>query len=400
MTIDAQDVQLIGTSKNGQFPSGLFTSAQPNSTGNAGDLTIKTNTLLVKDGARVNAGTFGAGNGGSLTIDAQDVQIIGRSKDGRFSSSLFAQANLNSIGNAGSLSVTTDNLLVSDGAVISVQNLGQGVAGNLNINADSIQLDNSSITANTTSNNGGNIGLEIADLLRMGNGSQISTNAGTAQTGGNGGNITINTPNGFIVATPNHNNDITANAFEGNGGRVNINATSIFGLIPLSLEQLSSLRPNDLDPGELATNDITAVSQQNPNLNGTVEIDTLNVDPNRGVINLPVEPVEPELVSGCRPSGTGNQSRFVVTGHGGLPLNPRKVFTSNTPQVDWVTRSHRNKGHNNRIVVKESISSPKTIVEAIGWFKNSKGEIVLVANAPHTKLHSYPQIPSSCSAHK
>jgi large exoprotein involved in heme utilization and adhesion len=77
-------VQLIGTSADGRFASGLFASAQPNSTGDAGDLTIKTNTLLVRDGAQVLTGTFGAGKGGNLIVDAQDVQLIGTSADGFF----------------------------------------------------------------------------------------------------------------------------------------------------------------------------------------------------------------------------------------------------------------------------------------------------------------------------
>ncbi|MEH2248108.1 hypothetical protein [Nostoc sp.] len=42
LSIDAQDVQLIGTSADGQFSSGLYTSARPNSTGDTGNLTVKT----------------------------------------------------------------------------------------------------------------------------------------------------------------------------------------------------------------------------------------------------------------------------------------------------------------------------------------------------------------------
>ncbi|MBP5974035.1 hypothetical protein HW132_15120 [Brasilonema sp. CT11] len=82
LSVDAQDVQVIGRSPNRQFASGLFASAADNLTGDAGNLTIKTNTLLVRDGAQVQAATFGAGKAGSLTVDAQDVQIIGTG--GRF----------------------------------------------------------------------------------------------------------------------------------------------------------------------------------------------------------------------------------------------------------------------------------------------------------------------------
>ncbi|QDL08286.1 hypothetical protein DP114_10580 [Brasilonema sennae CENA114] len=116
LSVDAQDVQIIGRSANGQDGSGLFASTTPNSTGNAGDLTIKTNTLLVRDGAQVGTGTFGAGKGGNLSVDAQDVQIIGRSSNGRFGSGLFASAQLNSTGNVGDLTIKTNTLLVRDGA--------------------------------------------------------------------------------------------------------------------------------------------------------------------------------------------------------------------------------------------------------------------------------------------
>ncbi|KAB8335895.1 filamentous hemagglutinin N-terminal domain-containing protein, partial [Scytonema tolypothrichoides VB-61278] len=53
LSVDAQNVQLIGTSADGRVFSGLNAYAEPNSTGDAGDLTIKTNTLLVRDGAQV-----------------------------------------------------------------------------------------------------------------------------------------------------------------------------------------------------------------------------------------------------------------------------------------------------------------------------------------------------------
>nr|WP_199784686.1 hypothetical protein [Nostoc sp. 'Lobaria pulmonaria (5183) cyanobiont'] len=55
----------------------------------------------------------------------------------------------------------------------------------------------------------------------MRHGAQISTTAGTAEAGGNGGNINIDVPSGFIVAVPSENSDITANAFTGTSGRLN-----------------------------------------------------------------------------------------------------------------------------------------------------------------------------------
>ena len=53
INIEAEDVRVIGRSKDFQNTvSGLFVSADQNSAGDAGNLTIKTNTLLVRDGHR------------------------------------------------------------------------------------------------------------------------------------------------------------------------------------------------------------------------------------------------------------------------------------------------------------------------------------------------------------
>ena len=204
ITVNANDVQLISTKKG--VSSGLFTQALKESTGDGGNLNIKTNTLLLKNRAQVSSATNGKGKAGNLTVDAQEVQLIGKS-------GLFTNTGQNSTGNAGNLTIKTDTLKLENDAKVSVQSLGTGIAGNLDITADSIKLDKGSNLATTESTNGGNINLNIADLLIMRNGSQISTTAGGAGAGGNGGNIDINIPNGFIVATPNQNNDITANAF-------------------------------------------------------------------------------------------------------------------------------------------------------------------------------------------
>ena len=137
LTVNASNqVQLIGTSADGQFVSGLFASAEPGASGKAGDLTINTGTLLVQGGAQVSAGTFGEGDGGNLTVNAsQQVQVIGTSVDGQYFSDLSAQANPGASGKAGDLTINTGTLLVRDGAVVSASTFGEGDGGNLTVNA-------------------------------------------------------------------------------------------------------------------------------------------------------------------------------------------------------------------------------------------------------------------------
>ncbi|MEL6463240.1 MAG: filamentous hemagglutinin, partial [Cyanobacteria bacterium J06621_15] len=196
-----------------------------------------------------------------------------------------------------------------------ITNLGN--AGEVAINADTMLLDNSYIMAQTESGEGGNITLDLKDFLLLRNSSRISSQAGTEGGGGNGGNININIPEGFIIATPKGNSDITANAFKGKGGRVGINAAGIFGITPLSRAKLEELRPDDLEPSKLPTSDITATGATS-DLSGTVEIITPQTDPTSGSIEFPTIPVETEVADACSTPGYA-QSSFTITGKGSLP---------------------------------------------------------------------------------
>ncbi|NEP52430.1 MAG: S-layer family protein [Moorea sp. SIO3C2] len=120
VTINASEsVQVIDRSPDGKFGSGIFAQANPDSTGDAGDLKINTQLLRVKDGAQVNAVTFGEGDAGSVTISAKEpVQIIGTSPDGKFPSGIFVEAFEDSTGDGGSLNINTKVLLVFDGGRI------------------------------------------------------------------------------------------------------------------------------------------------------------------------------------------------------------------------------------------------------------------------------------------
>ncbi|MEG4132788.1 filamentous hemagglutinin N-terminal domain-containing protein, partial [Microcoleus sp. Pol1B3] len=139
LQIKATDsVEVIGSSAEGRFISGLFTESQRS--GDAGSLRIDAGRLLVRDGARVSATTFGSGNGGSLQIMATDsVEVIGSSADGRFISGLFTESQRS--GDAGSLRIDAGRLLVSDGAVVSATTFGSGKGGSLEIKAtDSVEV--------------------------------------------------------------------------------------------------------------------------------------------------------------------------------------------------------------------------------------------------------------------
>ncbi len=378
-------VEVSGTPTGSRFGSAIATSVEPRATGDGGDLTLETQQLIVRDGATVSSATFGRGRGGTLSVRAKDsVDLIGSSASG-IPSGLSARTT--GAGNAGSLNIETGQLSVWDGARVTVNSFGEGTAGRLELKAREIRLNNQGkITAETASGQGGEIVLQVQDLLLMRHNSQISTSAGNAQTGGDGGNIDINTK--FLVAVPQENSNISANAYKGRGGNIDITAQGIFGIQPRNQDTPLS--------------DITASSELG--INGTVQINTPDVDPAIGLANLPEELVEAsnQIAQGC-PAGVGPRaSKFVITGRGGLPPTPRESQDGETVLEDWGTsaqafaakpqneispRSHLEHRESDPAISTNPASSESApIVEATGWVTNAKGEVFLIAEAPTTEL--------------
>ncbi|MDZ8052228.1 MAG: filamentous hemagglutinin N-terminal domain-containing protein [Aulosira sp. ZfuVER01] len=402
LKVTASDLIKISGASFLDYPSGLFT--QTLDLGNAGSLEVDTRQLIAQDGGVVTAGTGtnSQGKGGNLTVRASEfIELSGRSPIDKDPSGLFARSR--GSGDAGSLFVTTEQLIVRNGARVTVEALGSGNAGTLAVNAREIRLDRQGeLVAKTISGNGGDIILQPQNLLLLRNNSQISTTAGTAGGAGNGGNITVNTPDGFIVAVPEENSDITANAFTGAGGRVAINAFGIFGLEQRSREDLVALlntnNPTKLDPQLLPSNDITAISQTNPTLSGVVTINTPDVDPNSGLVNLPTQPVDLKVAQTCRAIATNNKSSFSVTGRGGIPSSPTETLNNEAVLADWIALDGVRQTSAQPTVNQNSTKPDSTkIVEATAWAINPKGEVVLTANKSNLIGQNSWNKPTDCS---
>ena len=357
ININSPQIDLIGTS--GVNPSTIGANAGVDG-GTGGSITIATENLNVVDGAQIATGTFGSGDGGNIDIIANDsVRLRGESETG--SSGIFATA-LENDGAGGSIFIGTDFLSVIDGATISVSNFpsnenspfapGSGGAGNIDIIAPDILLSQQgTINADTFSGDRGNLIFQT-DLLVLRNESSISTNALQDATGGN---ITINAEDGFIVAFPEENSDITANAVFGDGGRVDIEALEIFGIEPRS----------DLTP----FSDITASSEFG--IDGNVSLNNQDLNPIEDLTELPNVFNPPQLARGCN-IPTTSSSRFVDLGQGGLNPQPNEALSTEDVlgDVQLPQQWSQNRASNNS----------NKIVEARGWVVNRHGKIALVAD--------------------
>ncbi|MBN3898608.1 MAG: filamentous hemagglutinin N-terminal domain-containing protein [Nostoc sp. NOS(2021)] len=340
----------IAGEKNG-FVSGISSRVEEETVGNGGNITIDSGSFSLQDGALLNASTLGQGNAGAIKVNAADFLTIS-GKSANFTSGLFVNSQ-SPTGTAGDIIVTSPRVTLDNGGTLNAQ---------------------------SASGNGGDINLQT-DLLLLRRGAQISTTAGTAEAGGNGGNITINAPSGFIVAVPSENSDITANAYTGNGGRVDIQAFGIYGIQPRS------------NPTSLS--DITASSEFG--VNGTVELNTPDVDPNSGLINLPTVPVNTQVAQTCTAGSAVAKSSFTITGRGGLPPNPGEALSADAVQVDLVTLNPKVGKPSTPAVSTNPINPTQTrIVEATGWVTAANGDVILTSSAPSVTPPSSWQSPADC----
>ncbi len=393
LTVKAEDIQIIGTGNNGNNPSSLGASALYKSTGNAGEVNITTNRMVVRDGAFVAANTFGEGDGGDLNIYAEDVQIIGfggknpNNNNQPHPSGLFAIAQpefpdgvkVNSVtsgkGNAGNLTINSHTLQVKDKSQVTVESLGQGNAGILTLNVRSIGLDNKALlnasTQSVDSNNEqATINIINARDLILRRGSNILTNAkGENVQGGN-----INIYSDIIAAV--ENSDISANSTDSRGGNIKIKAQGIFGTQFRPLLTLNS--------------DITATGASE-DLRGTVEIITPDVNPTNELTELPSIPISTKLAQGCYSPGYA-QNKFFIIGRGGLPPKPEDKITPSAVRVDWVENSFSHRDNK----VKTTTEKPKSIVEATGWILNDKGEIIFTDNPSVATANNFRQQSIQC----
>ncbi|MHC5609948.1 MAG: beta strand repeat-containing protein, partial [Nostoc sp.] len=346
IAINANQIDLRGSSS-------IRTQVGSKAKGNAGNISIRTQLLNLQEESQISSATFGNGNAGNLTVQADKISLIG-SNGGLFTgitSSVYKGAN----GKGGDIDVTTNNLDISDDAQIISGSLGTGDAGNIRINANFIEILGklSAIASSTNAGNGGNITLNIADLLLLRRGGLISTTAGRSEASGNGGNININSK--FIVAIPEENSDISANAYTGTGGKVQINSQGIFGIEP---------RPKPTDKSDITASSALGVS-------GVIKInapDTNSIQNSFTEFSPNVIDTNALIANSCIVRSPKQDGTFFITGSGALRNSPNDASIS-----IYSTGEVRNVSDNTSRTWKKG----ELIIEPTGAYRLADGRLVL-----------------------
>ena len=390
-TLQARQIEVMGTGET--LPSAILATVEPGAMGNGGNIQIQTDLLRLTEGGQIATSTSGDGNAGDLTAIAQTIELVGTSPVG--SSGLLSNAVNDGTGAGGDLLVQANHISLREGATLTVSNFpsnpnldvlpGQGPAGNITLTTGSLQVETgSTISADANAGGAGNIEIVAAapetllldqgaittaggegnisiatPLLLLRRNSLISAQASETS---NGGNVDIDGT--LVVAFPTENSDILANAAAGQGGNINITTEGLFGLEVTT------------DALDLNLSEINASSETG--IDGVVEINTPEVDPNQGLVDLPTQAEVPTVLQGCAASGEAPDSQFVDTGRGGVRPSPTEPLSNHeiwedvqlpAPPTQTSTESEGDLG-----------SPPAQIVEAQGWQVDAQGNTVLVAN--------------------
>ena len=368
---------------------------------NDGSIAIETKNLSISNSSGIRSFGFGS-NADQIKIKATNIVIFNDPgffpedivfAEGRAGSVIASQSvsdTEGNVGNGGDIKIDTDTLSISNFSAISADSFELGTGGNISINARQIILDDAVIQINTFLADSGNINLEVNGTLQLRNNSLISTSAESSSFGfpnpvggvisGDGGNINIKA--GFIVAPPTENSDIVANAVDGRGGEIQINALGIFGIEPNT--RLTPL------------SDITAFSQQNPELNGTTSIDVPEQNVGKETLNVPLQNINTTISTACDRQSANSRSQFVVTGRGGTSDSPRGILKPSIGWEDWETerfdRSTEEQINPYTFKTTDVVSQKENeeIIEASQWRVNDRGNIILVAGkTPEISLAKY-----------
>ena len=209
----------VSTPRLTMFDGGLITTATGGD-GPAGSITVNAGMINLSSGASISSSSglnvgvggfrFGNGAGGTVTVNATGPVTIADQGSGLFTTTVGTGAG-------GNIHLSANSVTLQNGAQISSSSTGTGRAGDITINAgNQLTMTNSSITTTANQSSGGaitittNSGGEV-DLVN----STIS--ASVLNGAGGGGSVDID-PQSVIL----ENSQILAQAVQGPGGNISI----------------------------------------------------------------------------------------------------------------------------------------------------------------------------------
>ena len=179
------------------FPSGVFSQTTVGSTGSAGNLKIETGRLIINNGAAIATTSFGKNsNAGDISIKARDSISIDNG-------SILSGVAPSAIGNSGKVELRAPSVSITNSGVVQTQTLGDGMAGEIVVNADTVSISNKGSALRSASGGTNELLPGTSNSSQIGRGGNISVAANNLQvtdgavldattvTNSTGGDITV-----------------------------------------------------------------------------------------------------------------------------------------------------------------------------------------------------------------
>ncbi|MDM8564593.1 filamentous hemagglutinin N-terminal domain-containing protein [Candidatus Halobeggiatoa sp. HSG11] len=255
--VEISGVNPYGEDEDG-FGSGIYARSHGvnNNAGHAGKIILNANDLIIKDGGVIENNTNNNAKSGDIEIningittiigDSSHIQLKKQSSSqsayleefdkgliptnyNQSTSGIYASSTSesDSSGASGSITLNTQKLVMDDKGTISTASSGGGEAGSIDIKVkDGIFLTNDAkITTDSKISGGGGMTINTGDLLYVDKDSEIATKV--SKKDGDAGNMSFNSK--FVLLD--HNGKISATAYGGDGGEINIITTSVYDSI-------------------------------------------------------------------------------------------------------------------------------------------------------------------------
>jgi filamentous hemagglutinin family protein len=189
LTLDISGPARLRGATNSEEFTGITTLSQPGSTGAAGTIHFKANSLKILDGAQISArpvGTGALGPAGSITIDVADDLVMRRG-------TISTQSDVAAGGN---IDVAIGGIAdLRDSAITTSVTQGPASGGNIHLTPKStaVVLQNSKIVAQAFRGGGGNIQISTDALIR-----DVDSLLSASSRFGVDGKVVIESPQGQI----------------------------------------------------------------------------------------------------------------------------------------------------------------------------------------------------------
>jgi large exoprotein involved in heme utilization and adhesion len=365
LTVTATDkIEVIGTNPEGNR-SNINAIVTARATGNGGNLTLNTPSLLVTDKGVLSVETRGNGTAGNLLINTQTLTVTNDATVSAATSSPSPE------GIGGNLTINaSDRVQLTNQGRIIAQSTGAAQAGDIQINTQHLSATNGTIATSTEQSAGGAITITAADI-RLFEDSDITSRV--ALGAGGGGNITL-TANTILAFD---DSDILAYARDGRGGDISLNTVAFFG-------ENFKPAPRGTDPVTLDINDRVDVNADGL-VPGTITIpDTSFVE--NSFILLSGDGIDTdELIAESCIARRHQPQRgsFFITGTGGIPFRPGDAY--DIPYQTGTVRSIPSEGDGEAGEAGgESSSSTRRpwkmgdpIIEPTGIYRLPNGKVIM-----------------------